>query len=164
MFASVKGKQQKQIRQLQSQEQCIDHIPTTFRNCPADCRVHSFSDNPSRNSCILRVNNGTRRSLEIHYFSRVRTTFIFSLTKQEKFTFQRSINLLLLLYLWLPTIEETFSLFLKNNEILFLYHEEITHNTRNIKHISNTIQVCIKYRLKYKITLESNISQIALPR
>ena len=27
MFASVKGKQQKQVRQLQYQEQCIDHIP-----------------------------------------------------------------------------------------------------------------------------------------
>ena len=65
--------------------------------------------------------------------------------------------------MWLPTIEETFSLFLKNNEILFLYHVEIFHNTRNIKHIFNTIQVCIEYRLKYKITLESNISQIAVP-
>lgn len=30
---------------------------------------------------ILRVNNGTRLTLEIHYFSRVHTTFIFSLTK-----------------------------------------------------------------------------------
>ena len=27
MFSSAKGKQQKQVRQLQSQEQCIDHIP-----------------------------------------------------------------------------------------------------------------------------------------
>ena len=27
MFASAKGKQQKQVRQLQCQEQCIDHIP-----------------------------------------------------------------------------------------------------------------------------------------
>ena len=27
MFASAKGKQQKQIRQLQCQEKCIDHIP-----------------------------------------------------------------------------------------------------------------------------------------
>ena len=26
MFASAKGKQQKQVRQLQCQEQCIDHI------------------------------------------------------------------------------------------------------------------------------------------
>ena len=26
MSASIKGKQQKQVRQLQSQEQCIDHI------------------------------------------------------------------------------------------------------------------------------------------
>lgn len=30
---------------------------------------------------ILRVNNATRLTLEIHYFSRVHTTFIFSLTK-----------------------------------------------------------------------------------
>ena len=30
------------------QEQCIDHIPITFR----DCRVHNFCDNLSRNSCI----------------------------------------------------------------------------------------------------------------
>ena len=27
MFASAKGKQQKKVRQLQCQEQCIDHIP-----------------------------------------------------------------------------------------------------------------------------------------
>ena len=27
MFAGAKGKQQKQVRQLQCQEQCIDHIP-----------------------------------------------------------------------------------------------------------------------------------------
>ena len=27
MFASAKGKKQKQVRQLQCQEQCIDHIP-----------------------------------------------------------------------------------------------------------------------------------------
>ena len=31
------------------QEQCIDHI--TFR----DCRVHIFSDNLSRNSCMLTL-------------------------------------------------------------------------------------------------------------
>ena len=30
------------------QEQCIDHIPYYLR----DCRVHIFSDNLSRNSCI----------------------------------------------------------------------------------------------------------------
>ena len=48
MFASGKGKQQKWIR-VQCQEQCISHIPyITFR----DCRVHIFSDNLSRNSCI----------------------------------------------------------------------------------------------------------------
>ena len=27
MFVGAKRKQQKQVRQLQSQEQCIDHIP-----------------------------------------------------------------------------------------------------------------------------------------
>ena len=27
MFAGAKRKQQKQVQQLQSQEQCIDHIP-----------------------------------------------------------------------------------------------------------------------------------------
>ena len=27
MFAIAKGKQKKQVRQLQCQEQCIDHIP-----------------------------------------------------------------------------------------------------------------------------------------
>ena len=42
MFAGPKGKQQKYVRQLQSQEQYI------FR----DGRVHIFSDNLSRNSCI----------------------------------------------------------------------------------------------------------------
>ena len=44
MFASAKGKQQKQV--LQCQEQCIDH--NTFRNC----RVNIFPDNLSRNGCI----------------------------------------------------------------------------------------------------------------
>ena len=48
MFAIAKGKQQNQVRQLQCQEQLIDHIPFTFR----DCRVHIFSDNLSRNSCM----------------------------------------------------------------------------------------------------------------
>jgi len=38
MFASFKVKQQKQVRQLQSQEQCIDHVPYYLR----DCRVHIF--------------------------------------------------------------------------------------------------------------------------
>ena len=48
MFASAKGKPQKYVRQLQCQEQCIDHIAIlgTFW----DCRVHAFSD-LSRNSC-----------------------------------------------------------------------------------------------------------------
>jgi len=41
----------KQFRQLQCQQQCIDHIPLiTFR----DCRVHIFSDNLSRNSCRIQ--------------------------------------------------------------------------------------------------------------
>ena len=41
----------KQFRQLQRQEQCVDHIPLiTF----LDCRVHIFSDNLSRNSCRIR--------------------------------------------------------------------------------------------------------------
>ena len=41
MFSSAKRKKQKQVRQLQCQEQCIDHILNNFR----DNRVHSFSDN-----------------------------------------------------------------------------------------------------------------------
>ena len=41
----------RQFRQLQRQEQCVDHIPLiTF----LDCRVHIFSDNLSRNSCRIR--------------------------------------------------------------------------------------------------------------
>ena len=42
MFASAKGKQQKQVRQLQCQEQCIDQSHVTFR----DCRVHFFFRQP----------------------------------------------------------------------------------------------------------------------
>ena len=50
MFASARGKQQKQVRQLHIVSRTvIDHIPYyTFR----DCRVHIISDNLSRNSCI----------------------------------------------------------------------------------------------------------------
>ena len=55
MFAIAKGKHQNQVRQLQCQEQPIDHIPFTFR----DCRVHIFSDNLSRNSCMYKSHNGT---------------------------------------------------------------------------------------------------------
>ena len=50
MFASAKGKQQKYVRQLQRQEQCIDHIPFYLSGLS---RAH-FSDNLSRNSCIRR--------------------------------------------------------------------------------------------------------------
>ena len=48
MFASAKGKQQKQVRQLKCQEQCIDHIPYYLSRFS---RAH-FSQNLSRNSCI----------------------------------------------------------------------------------------------------------------
>ena len=48
MFASAKGKQQKQVRQLQCQEQSIDHIPYYLSGLS---HAH-FSDNLSRNSCI----------------------------------------------------------------------------------------------------------------
>ena len=49
MFASAKGKQQKKVRQLQCQEQCIDHIPHYLSVL---LRAH-FSDNLSQNSCTL---------------------------------------------------------------------------------------------------------------
>ena len=39
MSASAKGKQQKQVRQLQCQEQCIDHIPYYLSGLS---RVHFF--------------------------------------------------------------------------------------------------------------------------
>ena len=61
MFASAKGKQQKWVRQLQTREQCIDHIPYYLSGLS---RAH-FSDNPSRNSCIknlarpLRISHNT---------------------------------------------------------------------------------------------------------
>ena len=53
MFPNAKGKQQKKIRQLQkyfvsNSVLIISHI--TFR----DCRVHIFSDNLTRNSCIYK--------------------------------------------------------------------------------------------------------------
>ena len=49
MSASAKGKQYKKVRQLQCQEQSIDHIPYYLSGMsPAH-----FSHNLSRNSCIL---------------------------------------------------------------------------------------------------------------
>ena len=51
MFASAKGNQQKQVRQLQYQEQCTDHIPYYLSGLS---RAH-FSYNLSRNSCIQLV-------------------------------------------------------------------------------------------------------------
>ena len=54
MFASGKRKQQKYVRQLQCQEQCIDHIPYYLSGLPS---AH-FSDNLSRNSCILCQDHG----------------------------------------------------------------------------------------------------------
>ena len=54
MFASAKGKQQKKVRQLQCQEQCIDYIPYYLSVLS---RTH-FSDNLSRNSCILLIGKG----------------------------------------------------------------------------------------------------------
>ena len=54
MFASAKGKQQKQVRQLQCQEQCIDHIPYYLSALLFACTF--FSDNLSRNSCIYNQN------------------------------------------------------------------------------------------------------------
>ena len=51
MFSNAKGKQQWKIRQLQGQEQRIDHIPN-YRS--GLLRAH-FSVNLSRNSCIDRL-------------------------------------------------------------------------------------------------------------
>ena len=48
MFANAKGKRQKQVRRLQCQESVLIISHNTFRNF----RVHSFSDNLSRNNCI----------------------------------------------------------------------------------------------------------------
>ena len=48
MAAGAKGKQQKQVRQLQCQEQCIDHIPYYLSGLS---RAH-FSDTLSRSSCV----------------------------------------------------------------------------------------------------------------
>ena len=45
VFANAKGKQQKQVRQLQCQEQCIDHIPKHLSGLQRD--------NLSRNNCML---------------------------------------------------------------------------------------------------------------
>ena len=50
MFARAKGKQQKQVRQLQCQEQCIDHIPYYLSGLSRAL----ISDNLSRNSCIYK--------------------------------------------------------------------------------------------------------------
>ena len=49
MFARAKGKQQKQVRQLQCQEQCIDHFPYYLSGLSRAL----FSDNLSWNCCIL---------------------------------------------------------------------------------------------------------------
>ena len=50
MFASAKGKQQEWVRQLQCQEQFIDHIPYYLSGLS---RAH-FPDNLSRNSWVAR--------------------------------------------------------------------------------------------------------------
>ena len=50
MFARAKGKQQKQVRQLQCQEHCIDHIPYYLSGLSRAL----ISDNLSRNSCIYK--------------------------------------------------------------------------------------------------------------
>ena len=69
LFGSARGKQQKQVRQLQSQEQCIDHIPYYLSGLsPAH-----FSDNLSRNSCIeerqlnLQVSKERRHKVKFPY-------------------------------------------------------------------------------------------------
>ena len=54
MFASAKGKQEKQVRQRQCQEQCIHHIPYCLSGIVA-CTF--FSNNLSRNSCISPNSN-----------------------------------------------------------------------------------------------------------
>lgn len=71
MFASAKGKKQKQVRQLQyirNSVLIICHV--VFR----DCCVHIFSDNLSRNRCMLPVNlpkinqpKVVTHSLELHH-------------------------------------------------------------------------------------------------
>ena len=50
LFARAKGKQQKQVRQLQCQEHCIDHIPYYLSGLSRAL----ISDNLSRNSCIYK--------------------------------------------------------------------------------------------------------------
>ena len=49
MSLSAKGQQQKYVRQLQCQEQCMGHIAYYLSGLS---RVYFFSDNLSRNSCI----------------------------------------------------------------------------------------------------------------
>ena len=64
MFAGAKGKQPKKVRQLQCQEQYIlitSHI--AFR----DCRVHTFSDNLSRNSSIRQEDHALCHELAFHW-------------------------------------------------------------------------------------------------
>ena len=65
MSASAKGKQQKYVRQLQCQEQCIEHIPYCLSGLS---RAH-FSDNLSRNNCkhfgsTRRANSAKARQSE----------------------------------------------------------------------------------------------------
>ena len=55
MFAHAKGKQQKKIRQLQFQKQCIDHILLPFGI--VGCTF--FFDNLSRNSCIWYITSSS---------------------------------------------------------------------------------------------------------
>ena len=51
MSASAEGKQKKSVRQLQCEEQYIDHIPYYLSGLSS---AH-FSDNLSRNSCITPI-------------------------------------------------------------------------------------------------------------
>ena len=55
MFVSAKGKQQKQVRHLQCQEQCIDHIPYYLSG------LSCFSRNSCIQGCALAVRGGPWR-------------------------------------------------------------------------------------------------------
>ena len=58
MFSSAKGKQQSRFESYSVRTKCIDHIPYYL----SYCRVHSFCDNLSRNSCIPNSINSIRHT------------------------------------------------------------------------------------------------------
>ena len=88
MFASAKGKKQKQVRQLQCQEPCIEHIPHYLSGL---WRAHVFRQ-PFSKQLYMTLHLGDRRSTaSLRYRNRAEITLFISEQKPypELFLCQR---------------------------------------------------------------------------